>query len=37
MQLPELFVLEHNFLEVFESDDDRVNLAKFAQLKEFNR
>ena len=36
MQLPKLFVLEHNFLEVFKRDHHWVNLAKFAQLKEFN-
>ena len=33
---PELLVLEHNLLEIFEADDHRVDLAQLAQLEELD-
>ena len=37
MVQPELFVLQHDFLEVFKCDDHRVDLAQLTELEEFNR
>ena len=37
MVQPELFVLQHDFLEVFKCDDHWVDLAQLTELEEFNR
>ena len=37
MVQPELFVLQHDFLEVLKCDDHRVDLAQLTELEEFNR
>lgn len=37
MEQPELLVLQDDLLEVLERDDDRVDLAQFAQFEELDR